>query len=178
MDAAGALPFKARLARRSAASRLSSTCFVETVAICAARRSAELGRRAGGWTDTVTFCLTATTVSFSVSLISADHGIRGFAHLSASWSRSPADSARKTTVISSIFPPRVTRLGSPSRASASGRRSARSSDRVDLLWSWGHPDAGCAVVVARQLTTRTAAIRDRNSTRLAYALPDHVLSAP
>jgi hypothetical protein len=52
------------------------------------------------------------------------------------------------------------------------------SDRVDLLSSGGHPDAECSVVVARQLTTRAAAIRDRKSTRLAYALPDHVLSAP
>jgi hypothetical protein len=77
MDAAGALLFMARLARRSAASRLSSACFVETVAICAARRSAELGRRPVGCIDTVTFCLTAIAVSFSISLISADHGIRG-----------------------------------------------------------------------------------------------------
>jgi hypothetical protein len=77
MDAAGALLFTARLARRSAASRLSSACFVETVAICAARRSAELGRRVVGCTETVTFCLTAIAVSFSISLMSADHGIRG-----------------------------------------------------------------------------------------------------
>jgi hypothetical protein len=38
MDAAGEVLFKACLARRSAASRLSSACLVETVAICAARR--------------------------------------------------------------------------------------------------------------------------------------------
>jgi hypothetical protein len=110
MDAAGALPFKARLARRSAASRLSSACFVETVAICAARRSAELGWRAVGCADTVTFCLTAIAVSFSVSPISADHGLRGFAHLSASRSRSPADSARKTIVnLLDLFPPGYSR---------------------------------------------------------------------
>jgi hypothetical protein len=49
---------------------------------------------------------------------------------------------------------------------------------VDLLWSAGHPDAGRSFVVGRQSTTRAAAIRDRKSTRLAYALPDHVLSVP
>jgi hypothetical protein len=64
MDAAGALLFKARLARRSAASRLSSACLVETVAICAARRWAELDRCfVGGCTDTVTLFLAAITVS-------------------------------------------------------------------------------------------------------------------
>jgi hypothetical protein len=77
VDAAGALLFIACLARRSAASRLSSACFVEAVAICAARRSAELGRRAVGCIDTVTFCLTVIAVSFSISLISADRGTRG-----------------------------------------------------------------------------------------------------
>jgi hypothetical protein len=76
MGAAGALLFMARLARRSAASRLSSACFVEAVAICAARRSAELGRLVVGGTDPFTLCLTAIAVSFSISLISADHGIR------------------------------------------------------------------------------------------------------
>src|ERR1035441_4489292 len=58
MDAAGALLFKARLAR-SAASRLSSACFVETVAVCAARRWAELGGCFVGCTDTVTLFLAA-----------------------------------------------------------------------------------------------------------------------
>jgi hypothetical protein len=82
MDAAGALLFKARLARRSAASRLSSACFVETVAICAARRSAELGRRVVGCTDTVTSCSTAIAVSLRISLIAADHGIRARASVS------------------------------------------------------------------------------------------------
>jgi hypothetical protein len=33
-----------RAVRRSAASRLSSACLVDSIAICAARRSAELGR--------------------------------------------------------------------------------------------------------------------------------------
>lgn len=46
-----------------AASRLSSACSVEPVAICAARRSAELGRRVVGCADKVTFCLTAIAVS-------------------------------------------------------------------------------------------------------------------
>src|ERR1039458_4903381 len=59
MDAAGALLFKARLARRSAASRLSSACFVGTVAVCAARRWAELGGCFVGCTDTVTLFLAA-----------------------------------------------------------------------------------------------------------------------
>jgi hypothetical protein len=63
MDAAGALLFNARLARRSAASRLSSACLVETVAICAARRWAELGGCFFGCTDTVTLFLAAITVS-------------------------------------------------------------------------------------------------------------------
>ena len=63
MDAAGALLFKARLARRSAASRLSSACFVETVAVCAARRWAELGGCFVGCTDAVTLFLAAITVS-------------------------------------------------------------------------------------------------------------------
>src|SRR5205807_8016122 len=48
--AAGALLFNARLARRSAASRLSSACLVETAAICAARRCAALGRWFVGFT--------------------------------------------------------------------------------------------------------------------------------
>jgi hypothetical protein len=63
MDPAGALLFKARLARRSAASRFSSACLVETVAICAARRWAELGGCFFGCTDTVTLFLAAITVS-------------------------------------------------------------------------------------------------------------------
>jgi hypothetical protein len=63
MDAAGALLFKARLARRSGASRLSSACLVETVAIFAARRWAELGGCFFGCTDTVTLFLAAITVS-------------------------------------------------------------------------------------------------------------------
>jgi hypothetical protein len=62
-DAAGAWLFKARLARRSAASRLSSACLVETVAICAARRWAELGHCFVRCTDTVTFWLAAIAVS-------------------------------------------------------------------------------------------------------------------
>jgi hypothetical protein len=79
MDAAGVLSFKARLARRSAASRLSSACSVETIAICAARRSAELGRRVVGCTVTVTFCLTAIAISLFDLTDTAVHGIRGLA---------------------------------------------------------------------------------------------------
>ena len=63
MDAAGALLLKARLARRSAASPLSSACLVETVVICAARRWAELGRCSFGCAETVTLFLAAITVS-------------------------------------------------------------------------------------------------------------------
>jgi hypothetical protein len=63
VDASGALPFKARLARRSAASRLSSACVVEKDAMCAARRSAELGRCFVGCTQTVTLFLAAITIS-------------------------------------------------------------------------------------------------------------------
>src|SRR5450755_162511 len=58
-DAAAA----SRLARRSAASCLSSACLLEIDASCAARRSAELGRCLGGVTDTLTGFLAAITVS-------------------------------------------------------------------------------------------------------------------
>jgi hypothetical protein len=64
MDAAGALLFNARLARRSAASRLSSACLVENVAICAARRWAELSGCFVVCTETVTLFLAAITVSY------------------------------------------------------------------------------------------------------------------
>jgi hypothetical protein len=63
MAPAGALLAKARLARRSAASRLSSACFVEALAACAARRWAEVSLGAAGCTDTVTFCLAAIAAS-------------------------------------------------------------------------------------------------------------------
>jgi hypothetical protein len=69
---------------------------------------------------------------------------------------------------------RVTR---PSRAIASGRRSGGRSDRVGLLWSAGRPLAGCSGGAGHQLPARAAAIRDRGSTRLAYALPNYVPSA-
>jgi hypothetical protein len=58
-DAAGTLGLKARLAARSAASRLSSACLVEIAAICAARRSAELGGGLVGFIDTVILFLAA-----------------------------------------------------------------------------------------------------------------------
>jgi hypothetical protein len=63
MDAAGALLFNARLARRAAASRLSSAWLVENVAISAARRWAELSRCFVGCTETVTLFLAAIAVS-------------------------------------------------------------------------------------------------------------------
>jgi hypothetical protein len=63
MGAAGALLFNARLARRAAASRLSSAWLVENVAICAARRWAELSRCFVGCTETVTRFLAAIAVS-------------------------------------------------------------------------------------------------------------------
>jgi hypothetical protein len=65
MNAAGALLFEARVARRAAASRFSSACLVETVANCAARRWAELGCCFVGCTDTVSFCLVAIVVSLA-----------------------------------------------------------------------------------------------------------------
>jgi hypothetical protein len=75
MNPGGALLLKVSLARRSAASRLSSACFVESLAICAARRSAELGRVVVGCTDTVTFCLTAIAVSFCLTAIAVSFSI-------------------------------------------------------------------------------------------------------
>jgi hypothetical protein len=66
---------------------------------------------------------------------------------------------------------------SPSRAIASGTRGGGRSDRFGLLWSGGHPLAGCSGVVGHRLPARAAAIRDRESTRHAYALPDCVPSA-
>jgi hypothetical protein len=66
---------------------------------------------------------------------------------------------------------------SPSRAIASGARSGDRSDRVGLLCSACRPLAGCSSVVGHQLPARAAAIRDRESTRLAYALPNCVPSA-
>ena len=62
---------EARSARRSAASRLSFCCSPASDALAAARRSAKLGRRACGSTDTVTFCLTA--ISFSSSWVPLAH---------------------------------------------------------------------------------------------------------
>jgi hypothetical protein len=63
-DAAGALVLRARLAARSAASRLSSACLVEIAAICAARRWAELSGWLVGFIDTVTLFLAAIGESF------------------------------------------------------------------------------------------------------------------
>jgi hypothetical protein len=57
----------ARPARRSAASCLSSACWVESDATCAARRSAVVPRLFAGRVDTVTLCLTAILVSFGYS---------------------------------------------------------------------------------------------------------------
>ena len=69
------------------------------------------------------------------------------------------------------------RVGSPSRALGADTRSESRSDRVGLLWSGGRPLAGCSGVVGHQLPARAGAIRDRESTRLAYALPSCVPSA-
>jgi hypothetical protein len=58
----------ARLARRSAASCLSSACWVDSNATCAARRSAVVPRGFVGRVDTVTLCLAAAIIlSFSRS---------------------------------------------------------------------------------------------------------------
>ena len=105
VDASGALAFKARLARRSAASRLSSACVVETAAMRAARRWAELGRCFVGCTDTVTLSLAAITVSLgSISLMPADRGV-----------------------------PRLRVSASRSQVAGSGQRSEEERDLLDLL---------------------------------------------
>jgi hypothetical protein len=56
----------ARSARRSAASRLSSACWVESQAVAAARRSALFGRPFVGCVDTVILCLAAITISLEL----------------------------------------------------------------------------------------------------------------
>ena len=66
---------------------------------------------------------------------------------------------------------------SPSRALGPGMCGGGRLDRTGLLWSGCRPLAGCSGVVGRQLLARAAAIRDRESTRLAYALPNCVPSA-
>ena len=67
--------------------------------------------------------------------------------------------------------------GRASRTIASGTRGGARSDRAGLRWSGCHPLAGCSGVVGHRLPPRAAAIRDRESTRHAYALPNCFRSA-
>jgi hypothetical protein len=62
--------------------------------------------------------------------------------------------------------------GRASRTIASGTRGGARADRAGLRWSGCHPLAGCSGVVGHRLPPRAAAIRDRESTRHAYALPN------
>ena len=64
-----------------------------------------------------------------------------------------------------------------SHASRSGRRSGCPSDRVDLLWSGGHPVVVRSGVVGRKSPARGAAFHDPYLTRLAHAPSNCVLSA-
>ena len=67
--------------------------------------------------------------------------------------------------------------GRASRTIASGTRGGGRSDGAGLHWSGCHPLAGCSGVVGHQLPPTAAAIRDRESTRHAYALPNCARSA-
>lgn len=67
--------------------------------------------------------------------------------------------------------------GRASRTIASGMRGGGRSDGAGLRWSGCDPLAGCSGVVGHRLSPRAAAIRDRESTRHAYALPNCVRSA-
>jgi hypothetical protein len=176
LDAAATLPFKARLARRSAASRLSSACLVDTAANCAARRWAELGRSVVGCTDTVTRCLPAIAVSFcSISLISADHGVRGCACVSAV---RIASQCRLEDNRELLYP-----------ALGYSLPTARLVVRVHQVGVAGVPRTvsicfGPWAIRTPVFRRRRASIADESrsdprceSTRLANALPDYVLSA-
>ena len=57
---------------------------------------------------------------------------------------------------------------------ASGTRGGGRSDGAGLRWSGCRPLAGCSGVVGHRLPPRAAAIRDREPTRHAYALPNRV----
>jgi hypothetical protein len=63
-----------------------------------------------------------------------------------------------------------------SRAIASGKRGGDRSDRSVVPWSGCRPLSRCSGVVGQRLPARAAAIRDRESTRLAYAPPSPVAS--
>ena len=64
-----------------------------------------------------------------------------------------------------------------SRAIASGTRTGARSDRADRRRSGSRPLADCRRVAGCQSPARAAAVRDRESTRHAYALPNCVRSA-
>jgi hypothetical protein len=63
-----------------------------------------------------------------------------------------------------------------SRAIASGKCGGDRSDRSVVPWSGCRPLSRCSGVVGQRLPARAAAIRDRESTRLAYAPPSPVAS--
>ena len=67
--------------------------------------------------------------------------------------------------------------GRASRTIASGTRGRGRPDRAGVRWSGRHPLAACSGAVGHRLPPRAAAIRDRESTRHAYALPNCVRSA-
>ena len=76
--------------------------------------------------------------------------------------------------------PDIRRAASTDRAShpfAAGMRYRSSSDGAGLGWSGCDPLAGCSGVVGHRLPQTAAGIRDRASTRHAFALPNCVRSA-
>jgi hypothetical protein len=73
--------------------------------MCAARRSAELGRRGIGCIDRVTFCWIVIAVSSSISLISAGHGIRRSRIFQRRGQSPQPPPLGQTTMISLIFCP-------------------------------------------------------------------------
>ena len=73
--------------------------------------------------------------------------------------------------------PNAASAGRASRTIASGTRGGGRSDGAGLRWSGCRPLAGCSGVVGHRLPPTAAAIRDRESTRHAYALPNCVRSA-
>jgi hypothetical protein len=147
-------------------------------AVCAARRSAELGRCFVGCTHTVTLFLAAITASLGlISLMSADRGVpRLRVSASRGKGRRPGSGQKKSVISLTCSWLSSSMWVAPNRAIASGRRGGDRSDRPGVRWSGCRRLAGCSGVVGHRLPERAAAIRDRESTRLAYALPNCVPS--
>lgn len=76
---------------------MSSACFVDALAACAARRWAEVSRGAGGCTDTVTFCFAA----IAVSLVRSD----SYLPITASASRAEDGQNRRALDQTATHPP-------------------------------------------------------------------------